>query len=115
MKIRALALLAILLSAGCQDFKTTSSTFNDQTSVTPATFNVAGKPTIDLSIPNMHCQSCVAKTSEVLSKQPGVVDLRVDLDTKRATLAIDEASFDPQAALAVLDDYGFADSKIVTD
>ncbi len=76
-------------------------------------FNKAGSPVVALSIPNMHCESCVAKTTEVLSRQPGVIEVRVDLETKRATLAVDEASFDSQIALVVLDDYGFTDSTVM--
>jgi|GEM_PF-1892915 len=115
MKFQAVAVLAVLSVAGCQDSHTASSMPGDRVAATPATFNTAGAPTLVLSIPNMHCESCVAKTTEVLSKQAGVVDVRVDLDTKQATVAVDEATFDGKAALAVLDDYGFTGSSILDE
>ena len=115
MKLSAIVFMAALLLAGCQDTRTRSSVPSDQAVTNPAAFNPAGAPIIALSIPNMYCESCVAKTTEVLSKQPGVVDVRVDLDAKRATVAVDQAKFDSGAALAVLDDYGFEGSKIMTD
>ena len=113
MKFLEIVFLAAMLLVGCQDTRTTSSMPSDRAATTPAAFNIAGAPTIALSIPNMHCESCVAKTTEVLSKQPGVVDVRVNLDAKRATVAVDQATFDGEAALAVLDDYGFAGSSIL--
>ena len=112
MKIPTLVLLLALSWTGCQDRVAVTPPAEKVTHGELSPFNKAGSPVVTLSIPNMHCESCVAKTMEVLSKQPGVVEVRVDLDTKQATLAIDEDSFDSQNALEVLDDYGFKDSTV---
>ena len=113
MKFLAIVFLVALFPVGCQDGRTTLSVPSDRAATTPVAFNPAGAPTIALNIPNMYCESCVAKTTEVLSKQPGVVDVRVNLDAKQATVAVDQARFDGTAALAVLDDYGFTGSSIL--
>jgi copper chaperone CopZ len=119
MKIPTLVSLLALSWTGCQDrVAITSAMTSPAEEVTHgeiSPFNRAGSPVVALSIPNMHCESCVAKTTEVLSKQPGVVEVRVDLDTKQATLVIDEDSFDSQNALDVLDDYGFKDSTVLSE
>ncbi len=115
MKIPFLMMFTGVLLAGCQDRMASSPQAESATQAEPAAFNMAGAPTMMLSIPNMHCESCVAKTTEVLSKQPGVVDVRVDLDTLRAKVAIDPTTFDGATALAALDDYGFAGSSIVNE
>jgi copper chaperone CopZ len=120
MKISALALLIAIPWIGCQDRVVNSpqaeeGSGSETTPFKGVPFNKAGAPIVALSIPNMHCESCVAKTTEVLSKQSGVVEVHVDLDTKRATLAIDETLFDSQIVLDVLDDYGFKDSTILSE
>jgi copper chaperone CopZ len=112
MKIPTLTLLLALSWTGCQGRVAMTSPAEEVTHGEHSPFNMAGSPVVALIIPNMYCESCVAKTTEVLSKQPGVVEVRVDLDSKQATLAIDEGSFDSQNALDVLDDYGFKDSTV---
>jgi copper chaperone CopZ len=82
---------------------------------TPVAFNVEGAPTVDFSVPDMMCeQSCVPTVRETLAAQKGVKDVKVDLATKTATVAVDDAKFDPQAAVAALVDLQFTETKLVT-
>lgn len=71
--------------------------------------------TVLLHVPDMYCESCVAKVTEVLSEQPGVESVSVDLETKQASLAIDRAVFDSEAAIATLVDYQFTNSQLESD
>ncbi len=96
MNILPSVLLIAILLAGCQN---------------RTDFSYA--PIVLVSIPDMHCESCVAKTTEVLAEQAGVRDVKVDLEAKMATVAVDRETFDGPAIIAVLEDYGFAESKIV--
>ena len=102
-----------LLVVGCQS-ETPRST-DASVDTTPATFNSEGAPTAELHVPNMYCQhACVAKVKEILASQEGVKDVKIDFDTKTATLAISKAAFNAEAALAALVDHQFNDSKLIT-
>ena len=62
----------------------------------------------------MHCEfSCAPKVFETLIAQPGVKDVKVELETKTATIAIDEESFDADAAIAALVDVQFVNTTVV--
>ncbi len=61
----------------------------------------------------MMCEkSCVPKVRESLAARPGVKDVRVDLTTKTATVAIQQDEFDADAAVADLVDQGFKETKV---
>jgi copper chaperone CopZ len=83
---------------------------------TPAAFNAAGAPTVELSVPDMMCEeSCAAKVREVLSQQPGVKEVVVDFPNRTATVAVDQAEFDVEKAVRLLsDDYGFPNTHLKT-
>ncbi len=82
---------------------------------TPAVFNAGGAPTVEFSVPDMMCEvSCVPTVREVLAKQPGVKDVKVELETKKATVAVDESEFDAEAAVAALVDRQFKETKLLT-
>jgi copper chaperone CopZ len=85
----------------------------------PATlvaFNVAGAPTVEFSVPDMMCPtSCVAKTREILSQQPGAKDVFVDFETKTAIVAVEDGKFDAGQAIAALVDHGFDHSTLKSE
>ncbi|QDS99855.1 heavy-metal-associated domain-containing protein [Adhaeretor mobilis] len=82
--------------------------------VTQVAFNVEGAPTVEFSVPNMHCEfSCTPAVKKTLAAQPGVKDVKVDLDTKTAVVSIDKEQFNPEAAVAALVDIQFVDTKLV--
>jgi copper chaperone CopZ len=68
---------------------------------------------VEFSVPDMMCtHSCAPAVKATLAKQPGVVDVVVDFDTKTATVAIDEDEFDSDQALAALVDKQFVNSSL---
>src|SRR5882724_2234537 len=98
--------LAIAVLAGCSQQSGEISPVPVAT--TPVAFNVDGAPTVEFSVPDMMCPtSCVAKTKEILSQQPGAKEVRVDFDTKTAVVAIESGSFNAEQAIAALVDHGF--------
>jgi copper chaperone len=62
-------------------------------------------PTITFSVPGMTCGHCVAAVSGELAKVAGVVDVRVDLDSKAVVVTGD--GLDPSALAAAVDEAGF--------
>jgi copper chaperone CopZ len=69
--------------------------------------------TVEFAVPDMMCEEgCAATVTEILSRQPGVTDVRVEFEAKKATVAIEEGRFDPQLALAALVDKGFENSTL---
>lgn len=61
----------------------------------------------------MMCEhSCVPTVRETLAKQPGVKDVKVELDAKTATVAVDQDAFDPDAAVAALVDLQFTKTRL---
>jgi copper chaperone CopZ len=109
-----LILLGLLLVSGCQgESAPEAQTFE---LALPAAFNTAGAPTVVLEVPDMMCeQSCAAKVREVLAEQTGVQEVQVDFPTRRATLAVDPATFDAKAAVATLVDYQFSNTRLIED
>jgi copper chaperone CopZ len=61
-------------------------------------------PTITFSVPGMTCGHCVAAVSGELAKVAGVVDVRVDLDSKAVVVTGD--GLDPSALAAAVDEDG---------
>jgi copper chaperone CopZ len=71
--------------------------------VEEADFNTVGAPTVAFDVPAMHCEHmCKPKVEETLAAQPGVVDVKVEIATKVATVAIDTEKFDAEKAIAAL-------------
>lgn len=102
-----LVLLALGLTLGCSDGELRLP------EATTAVFNAAGAPTVEFSVPDMMCpDSCAVKTKEILAEQRGARDVLVDFETKTATVAVDEAEFDAEQALAALVDRGFDQSTL---
>ena len=109
-----LAMFAVLV-VGCQtELPTTSEESTAKAS--PVAFNVEGAPTVAFSVPDMMCEfSCVEQVKKALSSEPGVKDVQVDYEAKRATVAVDREQFDAERAIATLVDYQFTNSKLVAD
>ena len=113
----AFAALGAIVLSGCQAELAPESTVGSGQAVeaTPVAFNVDGAPTTELEVPDMHCEfGCAAKVKEVLASQTGVKDVKIDFDSKKAIVAIDQAEFDGEAAVAALVDYSFPNSKLMT-
>lgn len=64
-----------------------------------------------LSIDGMHCASCVGKSERALSELPQVIEARVDLATRRATLTVLEGT-EPELAIAAIRRLGY-DAEVV--
>ena len=72
-------------------------------------FNAADAPTVEFTLPNLVCddEECAIAVKDILARQPGAKDVLVDVDAKKATVAIEGEKFDSELALAVLTDKGF--------
>ena len=109
-----ITVLAVVLSAtlGCGQQATTTPGGLAE-SPTAVSFNPAGAPTIEFSVPDMMCpDSCAVKTKEILAEQAGAKDVYVDFETKTATVAVEDGTFDAEQALAALVDHGFDQSTL---
>ncbi len=107
-------LAVTLLTVGCGTSSVDVAKDDNATPVTVAKFNEAGAPTVDFSVPGMHCESCVAHVESILADQPGVKDVEVDLDSLTAKVAVDDKEFDGEKAVAALVDMQFDDAKVIT-
>jgi copper chaperone CopZ len=97
----SLLVCGLLLVCGC-------SASSEGVATTAVSFNVEGAPTVEFSVPDMMCpDSCVAKTKEILSQQPGAKDVKVDFDSKTATVAIEAGQFSVDDAIAAMKDHSF--------
>jgi copper chaperone CopZ len=106
-------LAAALLAIGCGTSSVDVAT-TEEPKATLAKFNAEGAPTVDFSVPGMHCESCVAHVESILADQPGVKDVQVDLESLTAKVAVDEKEFDGEKAVAALVDMQFDDAKLMT-
>lgn len=106
---------AALLAMGCSSEKVKVATEEPATEVVVAAFNTEGAPTVDFSVPDMMCEdSCVPTVEKTLADQPGVKDVQVDLESKTATVAVDEGKFDADKAVEALVDLQFTETKKIT-
>ncbi|HEX2475978.1 MAG TPA: cation transporter [Lacipirellulaceae bacterium] len=105
-------ILAIIAGCNSQPVATSSGVAR---SARATAFNSAGAPTVEFALPNLVCddEECALAVKDILARQPGTEDVLVDVETKTATVAIDEGKFDSQIALADLVDRGF-DLKLAT-
>lgn len=118
------AILSMAVVVGCsesapvEDADLTSSeaaalVAEETESATPVVFNADNAPTITFDVPDMMCEhSCVPTVRETLANQPGVKDVKVELENKTATVAVDKDEFDPDAAVAALVDLQFTETKL---
>ncbi len=114
MKLFSILTAALVLVTGCQNEQTAVPEASTGVEATLVAFNTVGAPTASLYVPEMFCeQSCVVKVKQILAEQTGVKEVKVDFETKVATVAIDETEFNAEAAIAALVDYQFTDSKLV--
>ena len=116
MKAFCLFATAALLLSGCSEAVVETVEESHTVETTPVAFNTAGAPTVAFSVPDMMCEfACVEQVKKALSAQPGVEDVKVDFEAKRATVAIDRDVFDREAALATLIDYQFSNSQLIEE
>ena len=94
------AVVLLLAVAGC-----------DNAAVSPVPAEKVWQ-TVSLEVPAIHCEVCVGGVSNCLKEQPGVMEVSVDVDTKVATIKVDEAIFDADKAIASLTDAQFAGSSV---
>ena len=104
--------LGIVLFVGCSEQEAKTPPV-DAAAITPASFNKAGAPTVEFSVPDMMCpEGCGAKVKEILSEQPGAKDVLVDFPAKTAKVAVDKDKFDAKQAVAALVDHQFKNSTL---
>jgi copper chaperone CopZ len=106
---RTIALASVLaVAAGCaeQPAATNESDTNPSHAIS---FNAAGAPTVEFSLPSLVCddEECALAVKDILARQPGAKDVRVDVEAKTAMVAIDDGKFNSRIALAELGDKGF--------
>ena len=108
----SLAAMAVLTGCNSQPAVQTQAEKKPEP-FTLTSFNLEEAPTVKLSIPEMHCQySCAPKVFETLIAQSGVKGVKVEMETKTATLAIDEQEFDTEATIAALADVQFTNTTV---
>ena len=61
-----------------------------------------GQATARYVVPTIDCPSCAARIRASARKDPGVIDVAVDLDTQRVTVTYDPAKTDPEGIAAAI-------------
>src|SRR3954451_17510461 len=104
--------IAVLgLAIGCSQSNQQTGDLSQSTN--PVSFNTAGAPTVEFSVPDMMCpDGCGEKVKEILSEQPGAKDVLVDFPAKTAKVAVDKDKFVAKQAVAALVDHQFKNSTL---
>lgn len=72
-----------------------------------------------IDIDGMTCQSCVRNITENISTKPGIVNILVSLEDKRATVQYDNSLTSPSEIAEMIEDMGFdasvSESQIKTE
>jgi copper chaperone CopZ len=111
--IFAICLIGLIAGCGTQASDASSSA---SIGAARAAFNTLGAPTVEFSLPDMMCEDgCAMAVEDILARQPGAKEVRVDFKAKTATVAIEEGKFDSEQALAALVDKGFDHSQLADE
>lgn len=97
--MRYLALF-LLVAVGCGQSGTTP--VSTETAVVTPAFNTGNLPTVQFSVPDMHCEACAGKVQETLAATPGVKEVKTDLSSKVVTVAVEQDAFDEAKATEAL-------------
>jgi copper chaperone CopZ len=114
--MRMIGIAGVLtVAVGCSQQSTVTTGVIPNSTTVAASFNSTGAPTVEFALPDMMCEDgCAQAVKDILTRQPGAKDVRVDFEAKTATVAVDEGAFDSQQALAALIDKGFDKSVLAT-
>jgi copper chaperone CopZ len=113
-RIALVALLALGL-AGCQYQAAPPADADAKAPAAPLVIDPANVELVNFSVPDMHCEfACAPKVREVLSAQPGVAEVEVDLPSKTACVKVDATKFDVDKAIAALVDVQFDATKQIS-
>lgn len=88
---------------------------DSESEVTEVAFNVADDPTVAIEVPGMHCEACAASIEKTLVAEPGVKDIKLNVEKKTATVAIDESAFDTSKAIESLASAGWDEAEEVAE
>jgi copper chaperone CopZ len=112
----AFALVALALGCGEAPVSNGPTQTIVSSVVEEVAFNTAGAPTVAFDVPGMHCEHmCKPKVEETLAALPGVVDVKVEIATKVATVAVDKEKFDAEKAIAALVEADFEGTTLHAD
>jgi Cu2+-exporting ATPase len=62
---------------------------------------------MDFAVDGIHCAGCMSRIEKAFAAEPGIASARVNLTTKRLTVAWPQGGARPERALALLDRLGF--------
>jgi copper chaperone CopZ len=110
--LSALALLSLGAMIGCAENPTAPVATPEAPAAQPVVFNAGGNPTVEIDVPGLHCEHCSATACELLKDVEGVVDVKADPETKKATIAVKDGEFDSEAARTVLEEQ-FGEATVV--
>jgi mercuric ion binding protein len=69
---------------------------------------IAAEPArVTLDVPSMNCSLCPIAVAGVLRKQPGVQEVKADLDSKSAQVVYDPARTTPERLARAVSDAGY--------
>lgn len=64
--------------------------------------NDAGESVVEFSVPGLHCKDCAGRCEMLLTEQPGVESVEIDMESKRAIAKVEEEAFEGQRTLLAL-------------
>lgn len=62
---------------------------------------------LHFSVPGMKCGGCAGAIDQVVRRQTGIRDLKIDVATKEVKLSVDPKTFDQSKTLQALSDAGY--------
>lgn len=63
---------------------------------------------INILVPGIHCTGCTGRIERILSKQPGVVSAKADVNTKVVTVDFDPTIIDTDSIRSAIERLGFS-------
>lgn len=97
LAIAAMALLGLLLLAGCSDLAEAQASAAE-----------SEQREMVLSVPDMSCPMCPITVRRAINAVDGVHEAEADLETKQARVVFDPARTDPEALITAIESAGFS-------
>lgn len=72
----------------------------------------AASRTVTLAVPSMYCPVCPITVKKALSKVPGVRQIEVKFETRKATVTFDDAKTNVDALLDATADAGYPANQV---
>lgn len=96
--------VAIISVLGCNQAEEVASPVAAEMPPVTVVTNDSGESMVEFSVPGLHCENCAGRCEMVLTEQPGVESVEIDLENKVVIAKVEKDKFAGEDTLLALRD-----------